>query len=239
MKKIVVIFVLIVIIVVSFIFFKNSSKGTNEVTDNLSDEESNLISSELESLKYVDDNPISVGIYDKNSSNTKRVLMKEVTKPWVYHKDIIEYNVFYTQDNEIDATRIAPCFDKYAALYEEDVSKYRVGYIVNFSLDDKEINKTIVSPKDAEEFFDYLEVYLYDGYHRAPGEWYSHTTEAEFNENTLLLGIKLTAGKQVEKITSDIILTAFSYDSDDFDENGDYIGISKYSITIHKAQAVT
>lgn len=235
MKKRFIFILLIIIALAAFILINSnkSAKVTSEIIDTVNETESSSLK-EPDTPKYVDNNPIKLGIYDKNSSNTKRILLKEVTKPWTYHKDIIEYNVFYSQDEEIDATRLATCFDKYAGLYDEDVSKYRIGYKVQFTINDTEINKTIISPKDVEEFYDYLEVYLYDGYHRAPGEWYSHTTEEEFNEKTLLLGIKLTAGKKVEQINSDITLTAFSYDSDDFDENGDYRGNSKYSITIHK-----
>lgn len=234
MKKVVFFLLLIFIIVCGIGFFTNPSIDSDMNAINSYNEFTEEISNEPDTPKYVDTNPISVGIYDKNSAKNKRILIDEVTKPWTYHKDIIEYNVFYTQDKEIDASRIATCFDKYAGLYDEDVSKYRIGYNVQFTADGKDINKTIKSPKDVEEFYDYLEIYLYDGYHRAPGQWYSHTTEEEFNDNTLLLGIKLTAGKQVEKISSDITLTAFSYDSDDFDEAGNYRGISKYSITIHK-----
>ena len=65
------------------------------------------------------------------------------------------------------------------------------------------IKKTILRPKDTEEFYDYLEVYLYDDYHRTGG-WYSHTTDSEFNDNTLLTSIKLTAGKNVSEITSSV-----------------------------------
>ena len=238
MKKFfIILLVIIVLIVLGYNFSKKKEFTTETVENNtaVSQETTVTDDSNEEDTSYVDDNPITLGIYSMNSSNTKRVLMKEVTKPWIYHKDIIEYNVFYTQDEEIDATRLAICYDKYAGLYEEDVSKYRIGYNVQFSIDDETINKTIISPKDTEEFYDYLEVYLYDGYHRTPGEWYSHTTEEEFNDETLLLGIKLTAGTKVDKINSDITLTAFSYDLDDFDKNGDYIGNSKYSIIIHKA----
>ena len=232
-------FILIVIIVavIGYNFSRKKNSNTEQISNNTieNQEEAEPENEDLSQKEtYVDNNPIKLGIYSMNSSNTKRILMKEVTKPWTYHKDIIEYNVFYTQDEEIDATRLAVCYDKYANLYEEDISKYRIGYNVQFSTDEETINKTIISPKDTEDFYDYLEVYLYDGYHRAPGEWYSHTTEEEFNDQTLLLGIKLTAGTKVEKINSDITLTAFSYDSDDFDEDGNYRGNSKYSIVIKR-----
>lgn len=223
---------LLIIISIAFIFliiayFINPHNSTDEPV------ETETVTAPIEE-KYVDTNPIKLGIYD-----SKRNLVTKCTNKWTYHKDILEYNIFYTQDTKIDTSRIPICFDKYAALYSEDVSSYRIGFNVKFSIGDTEINKTIISPNDVEDFYDYLEIYLYDGYHRKAGEWYSHTVEEEFNESTLFTGIKLTAGVNVKEITSDIILTTFSYNSsDDFDENGFYRGISSYSITVINGEIV-
>ena len=57
----------------------------------------------------------------------------------------------------------------------------------------------------------------------------------EYNESTLITSIKLTGSTKTDKITSDITLTAFTYDSDDFDENNEYRGISKYTTTIKRS----
>ena len=233
------IFLIILLFVFRNIILKNN-RGSEviKISDNTVSPENNDNTTSINEEPYIDDNPIILGIYNRNSSNTKRVLVSEVAKPWTYHNDIIEYNVFFTQDDEIDNTRIPICFDKYATRYVDDVSQYRIGYQVEFSTGQQTYKKTIISPKDTEDFFDYLEIYLYDGYHRAAGEWYSHTTEEEYNKDTLLLGIKLTSGKKVNEINSDIILTAFSYDStnsEDFDSEGNYRGDSKYSITVKKS----
>lgn len=238
----IIVYMLIFSTILVFIFFiiKNKSTEVIKISDNVIETENKVPSSNIEEPPYIDDNPIILGIYGKNSSNTKRFLVSEITKPWSYHNDIIEYNVFFTQDSEIETTRLPVCFDKYLARYTSDVSNYRIGYTIQFETADNIINKTIKSPKDVEEFYDFLEVYLYDGYHRKPGEWYSHTTEEEFNNETLLLGIKLTAGKKISEVTSDILLTAFSYDNtnfDDFDIDGNYRGDSKYSIIIKKQES--
>ena len=241
MKKIYLVLIFILILAIGAYIYSSKNTPSTTVSENSISTTNDSVVETIDEVKtYTDVNPIKLGIYDKNSSNTKRILISDVVKPWTYHKDIIEYNVFYTQDEEIDATRLPICFDKYASTYTDDISNYRIGYNVQFEIGDKIINKTILSPKDTEEFYDYLEVYLYDGYHRKPGEWYSHTTEEEFNKDTLLLGIKLTSGKEVSKISSDIVLTAFSYDntnSNDFDSNGNYRGNSKYSITIEKSNS--
>ena len=39
----------------------------------------------------------------------------------------------------------------------------------------------------------------------------------------------------IDEITSDISLTAFTYDDDDFDENGEYRGISKQTVIIKRS----
>ena len=75
-------------------------------------------------------------------------------------------------------------------------------------------------------------MYLYDDINN--NGYYSHLTEEDINDNTIISSIKLTAGTYYEKITSNIKLTVFTYDEDDFDENKNYIGNSKHTIIIKK-----
>ena len=234
-----IVLIILIIILIAFAKFYNKDIETAE-TLNLS-ENTEITENEIDNVvisepvkQYVDNNPIKLGIYMTNDSNTKRLLLTEDSNKWVYHKDIDVYNIIYTQKPEIEAINTGECFAKYLAEYEEDVSEYRVGFHVKFETEDGEVDKTILSPKDVDEFFDYLEIYLYDGYHRKKGEWYSHTTEEQFNEDTIFTAIKFTAGKKINKITSDIELTAFSYIKDDLDEDNNYIGNSKYSIVVKK-----
>ena len=185
-----------------------------------------------EKPKYIDNNPITVGLYKVNKSQNKRELITTYTNKWVYHKDIDCFEVYYTKEEEIPNTNQIKMIQKYLDKYE-NIDNYRIGYNIKFMINDKLINKTILRPKDTEDFYDYLEAYLYDDYHRN-GSWYSHTTEKDYNDNTLLTSIKLTAGKKIEEITSSITLTAFTYDEDDFDEQGNYRGISNYTIIVKK-----
>lgn len=208
----------------------NKNNNDTEVTTTTTTTQ--VVIEEPKEPEYIDDNPVKLGIYSFNENKSKRYLVNEYINVWKYHTDINTFNVFFTQDEEIDTTRVPVCFDKYSASYE-NVESYKIGFQIQFSVGEKEYNKTILRPNDPNEFFDYLEIYLYDGYHRAPGEWYSHTTEEQMNDKTLLTSIKLTAGVKNSEITSDIKLTAFSYNGeDDFDEDGFYRGDSKYSITV-------
>ena len=79
-----------------------------------------------------------------------------------------------------------------------------------------------------------MQIYLYDDVNQKDGAWYSHITEEEYNDNSILTSIKLTGSTFTNEITSDIILTVFTYDEDDFDENNQYRGISKDKITIKR-----
>ena len=80
-----------------------------------------------------------------------------------------------------------------------------------------------------------MPIYLYDDIHQEDGAWYSHVTEEEFNENTILTSIKLTGSTLTNDINSDITLTVFTYDEDDFDESNNYRGISKDTIIIKRS----
>ncbi len=64
--------------------------------------------------------------------------------------------------------------------------------------------------------------------------FYSHIEEDEYNENTVMSSIKLMSAKKSGEINSPIELTVFTYDEDDFSESGNYIGVSKYKISIVK-----
>ncbi len=230
MKKIGLIIILIFIISLSFIgikYYKNNNNDNNDhniLKDNIDNLDSNLNNIDI------DDNKTIIGLYKYNNQNTPRVLMKEYSDTWQYHQDIISLEVFYTNDNEISGSTQRILFDEYRNL-DQNSYNYKIGYIINFITTEGEVSKTIISPKDTLEFFNYLEIYLYDDYHRH-GEWYSHTTEEEYNDETILTSIKLTAGIDVDKIISDIHVTGFTYDQDDFDINGNYLGNSKYSVVI-------
>lgn len=228
------IFVLIAIILICtfvIVFIVNKPKQEPISSENTIKNEIN--NEEPKEDAYVDTNPIKLGLY--LLENGKRILQTTYTNTWQYHKDINSFNIFYTQEEEIDNSAIRIVYGKYLEKYDEAItSKYRNGFHLHFTTTEGVVDKTILSPKDTEGFYDFLEIYLYDSYHRKAGEWYSHTTEEEFNEKTTLTSIKLTAGKRVNDITSDIEVTAFSYDDDDFDENGNYKGISKYSMTVKR-----
>ena len=81
--------------------------------------------------------------------------------------------------------------------------------------------------------WEHLMNYLYDDYANKGKGFYSHIENNEYNENTLFTAIKIQSSYQVDEIDSKILLTVFTYDTeDDFDESGEYRGNSSYTMTI-------
>lgn len=227
MKKILVIVLILLIIIVGVIFWKNSKKVEN--TNQLENE----VVEQPKEPEYTDDNPITIGLY--NTSNSKRVLVKTFESKWPSKKDIETFTALFTNEEIVSNGYIQNVFYEYYNKYE-NASKYHIGYHIKFTIDDgSTLEQTIFTPKDTEVLYDYLETYMYNGPQKKIGQWYSHVTEEEYIDTTILASIKLTAGSLIDKITSDIELTAFTYDGEeDFDENGNYRGCSKYTILVKK-----
>ena len=234
MKKILISLIIISLLALGFIVYKEKITKEN---NNPSIKQDNIKPNmPLETTKYIDNNPIKIGLYKYYGRYKNRELITEYTETWTYHKDISSFEVFYTNDSSITGNYFQDTFKEYYDKYE-NIDNYKIGYLISFITNNGEIKKMILSPKDTEDFFDYLEIYLYDDYHTQKGVWYSHTTEEEYNDETLLTSIKLTAGKNIADIISDISLTVFTYDYDDFDEENNYRGNSKYSIIVKNNNA--
>jgi len=234
MKKLILLIILIFTLAISYIAYDYYISKDNSINNEKVIIKDNISNNKIktENSVYKDNNPINkIGLYKYHGRNVKRELIKEYSANWQYHTDISSFEVYYTNEESINSNWLPETFDEYKNNFS-NINNYRIGYHINFITNDKEINKTILSPKDTDDFFTYLEVYLYDDYHREKGFWYSHTTEEEYNNETLLTSIKLTAGKQINKIKSDITLTVFTYDEDDFDDNNNYRGNSKYTIIV-------
>ena len=212
---------------------KKESSSNQKVSDTSTTSNKSTTNKEesTETAIQKDDNDFKFGIYLLNDAETKRLLVTESTSIFQSDKVLNTYNVIYTQNSEIEGTRVAECFEKYLKQYT-DADKYRVGFNLSFKVGDKTLESNIISPKDAVFFQDYLKINLYDGYHVEKGKPYSSITENTFTKNTILTSIKLTGGKNISKITSDIKLTAFCYDSNDLDKDNNYTGNNKYTITI-------
>ncbi len=231
-KRVIPVLILLIIIVYLAIYLvRDIPKNKHESFANTNNVVTNNTAKETpKKEEWKDNNPLKVGLYYNDKEEGKRILKKEYTAAWTYHKDIVSFNVFYTDEEKISNGNLVKVFEDYMDSYDEDISNYRIGFIIEFN--DQKVQ--IISPKDTETIYDMLEIYLYDAIAHKNDSWYSHTTEDEFNKNTLLQGIKLTAGKNIKNIETDIKVTVFTYDEDDFDNKGLYKGNCTYSLTVKK-----
>ncbi len=194
---------------------KKANIDDNNINDKLNDEV----------IEYKDINPIILGIYNENRELTNNYSAKFVSK-----KDITWLSIFPTQEEKLPNTESKQIWEN---IWKSNIDKgYRFGMELIYTLSNgKKIELTILKPSD-NKYFDYLEVYLYDGYN-ATTKWFDHLDDEEFNDRTVFTSIKLTGGKLINEIDSSISLRVFTYDTkDDFDINNKYIGNSFTSVII-------
>lgn len=210
---------------------------SKEKTQNniIEDETINTKSEENSQVEtYIDNNPIKLGIYMYYNSNTNRKQLTEYTTSWNLNVDLCSLEIYYTNESEIPGTNQKILWNDYYNNYE-NIDSYKIGYYLEFETTDKgKIQQYILSPKDTNDIYGYMQIYLYDDIHQDEG-WYSHITEEDYTDNSILTSIKLTGSTYTDNITSDITLTAFTYDEDDFDENNNYRGNSKSTIIIKRS----
>jgi len=188
--------------------------------------------SEEEEDAYVDDNPITVGLYVGLNGTT--TLVDHFDSTWKQYTDIIVFSTFYTQEKTLAADSVAGSFDSGKNNYS-NINNYRIGYNVKFTVKNGEvIDRTILNITDSILSTEYLLFYFYDDILHRNDSWYSHITEAEWNTSTMMTSFKITGGTVYNEVTSPVEVTVFTYDStDDFDANGKYRGNSKYTAILN------
>lgn len=167
----------------------------------------------------------------QGKSYSPRVRMGDIySAPWKKGKDIGSFEVIASDEALLDGSFFGDIFGAAWTAFP-DSGSCKIGYTLRYTLDDgSEIRYTMLAPKHIEHT-EYIECWLYDDYHREPHKSYSHLKDSQMKSNTLITSIKLTAGKQIARVT-DIWLTAFVCASlDDFDAERNYIGNT--SCTIH------
>ena len=213
-----------------------NKKLNNEKKDiEKSEPETNLYEKEIEEPyvePYVDNNSIKIALYKGNNGTYKRVDRFESK---VKEMEVIDaFSFILSNDEVVYGNGIKGL---YYSIKEtiSDFDNYKIGYNIKFNLKDgRVVNENILKPLEYTNygFCPYLYAWLYDDVH-ATG-WHSHIEEDEYTDNTVMSSIKLMWGNSASEIDSNIELTVFSYDSDDFDELGNYRGISKFTTIIER-----
>ena len=152
---------------------------------------------------------------------------------WVAGTDITSFECIASDADEI------PNNNRYFQdLWKDEWNKFensdqcKICYRVQFqTTDGQKFDKMLMKAGDELEYFDYIENYLYDDIHQVKGQWYSHLSPSDTNENTILSSLKFTAGQKIDQVMSPITVSAYVYYSDlDFDANGNYVGALGYTV---------
>ena len=186
-----------------------------------------------EEKQYIDENKVKLGLflYDNNYKNKKRIEDTYYTK-FINGTDIGSFEVFLTDDEIINGTNFKNTWNTYYNEYS-NIENHKIGFNIKFILEDGTNYSSNYLEPDTYKYSDYFFTYLYDDIHQEDGSYYSHIETMD--ENTLLTSIKIYAAKDIDKVEN-IILSAFTYDTDDdFDEEGNYRGNSIYVIRIKKS----
>lgn len=200
----------------------NNSYNYNEIT------ESNMKNEIVQEEKYIDTNPIKIGIYKDNK------LVSDYYTNINDSTDIGVFGILYTNNRTIESSNYKYLWKKYYNNYQ-DIDNYKTGFYLEFDTSNGHIENMILDPSSTRKAYPYIAVFLYDDVHQDDNSWYRHLESGEENDNAIYSSIKLFVNLQAEEIISPIYFTAFTYkDEYDFDDNGYYRGNSKYTVTIYK-----
>ena len=181
---------------------------------------------------YTDLNTTPIGIYSLNGNTLTKYTT--ITKKTVIEEDLGIFQVYPSNDDTITLNNgFADSYHDKWLEYKKDMN-LKVGFNIKFHLNSGEdVSFNILSPNDCMNRWEHVMTYLYDDYQNRGKGFYSHIENNEYNENSLFTAIKIQSSYQVGEIDSKILLTVFTYDSDDdFDENLEYRGNSYYSMNI-------
>jgi len=176
--------------------------------------------------------PDRVGIFIPGENG--RVRLTEFVAQRPAKKDIDCFEILASRDSQVAGGSFRRMWtDAWNAEPTDPAAK--IGFYISFELTSGEVvSATILKPSDSKDFFEYLEIYLYDDIHQTPGVWYTHLEDRDMKEETVISSIKLTSGSKIHEV-GDIFLTAFIYNGPDcFDAQGNYIGLISDTIEIRQ-----
>ena len=190
------------------------------------------------------DNEKPVCLYHMDYAESLAVLADEFSAYWDDEQDIGVFGAFNCYDDEI-------YFDSEGETHkelweaEETEADYRIGYVISFTAGGRDYSVTITEPGDiedsellfggdvdTEEVTGYVGVWVYDDIAHIGDGFYSHVTQDEFYDDTLLTSIKLRFTPAYDEMET-LYLTGFTYSSEaEFDAQGNYIGEYGYTVEI-------
>ena len=237
MKKKTIPFLIILTIVISIIYTtilinKNKNEKKN-IDENIEIENTEIeIEETIEEPKYKDENQVPISLYIEQGDQLVKI--SEYSCDWSPENVL---NLFYA----IPSTEESISSYNFDSMWKEKIAAYpngdkcRIGYQVSFKYEDGETyTYNLKCPDDTYFTFPKVMTYLYDDVNLVPGKPYYHITQDVMYDYTIASSIKLVGDVDSDKIEGPITLTAFCFDSeDDFDEEGNYRGNSKYTLNIN------
>lgn len=176
----------------------------------------------------IEEEKIDIGMYLYTGSG--RDLIDNYETDFILNQDLVSIEVYNTTISSLSNAKQKDLWYQYYDQYKSLNPK--IAYHIKFSTTDSGIiDKTIYSPSDTEDIYDYMQIYLYDDINQEDNTFYIHISEDEFNDNTILSSIKLTGSTKTDNINSDIELSAFMYTNPSTDINDTN---NKYTITISR-----
>lgn len=183
--------------------------------------------------KYIDTNPLKIAFYNKENGVYKKITSYQSKVESM--KEIGIFPIIFSNEDEVRGESIKSLYN----IKKEEIpefNNYKIGFNIKFTLNDgRVIDENILKPLLYANygFCHYLYAWIYDDVNTTG--WHSHIEEDEYNDSTVMSSIKLMWGKTASEIASDIELSVFTYDEDDFDEFGNYRGISKFTTIIERS----
>ena len=236
MKKKTIPFLIILTIIISIIYTTiliNKNKNVDKnIDENIEIENTEIeIEETIEEPKYKDENQVPISLYIEQGDQLVKI--SEYSCDWSPENVL---NLFYA----IPSTEESISSYNFDSMWKEKIAAYpngdkcRIGYQVSFKYEDgNTYTYNLKCPDDTYFTFPKVMTYLYDDVNLVPGKPYYHITQDVMYDYTIASSIKLVGDVDSDKIEGPITLTAFCFDSeDDFDEEGNYRGNSKYTITI-------
>ena len=187
-----------------------------------------------EEEKYIDNNPIKIAFYKKENDIYQKLYRYE--SKVVSMSEVGVFSIILSDEDEVIGSSIKSLYNSKKEEIE-NFDNYKIGFNIKFTLNNgTEVNENILRPLDygSYGFSPYLYAWIYDDVNTTG--WHSHIEENEYSDNTVMSSIKLMWGPASADIESAIELSVFTYDEDDFDDNGYYRGVSKFTTVIERSE---
>ena len=179
---------------------------------------------------YKDLNTTPISFYSSGDGGLVR--LTRINKKIVSMEDIGIFQI-YPSDEDVISLNGGFGYSFYNEWMKYNTNNnLKIGFNIKFKTDNEEISFNILGPSNCFDKWEYVMNYLYDDYANRGKSFYSHIEENEYNDDTLFTSIKIQSNDKAYDIKDKVLVTVFTYDSDDDFLDGEYRGNSSSTLTI-------